>query len=69
MVYLGTHCPRTSPQKLYYAHLSHLPWHDSHIREGSSVVLDHHSFDELQVSIHLLSSLSLHADNVISVSH
>lgn len=49
MVYQGTHCSMTGPETLYYCHLKALPWVQAHARVGSSVVLDHHLFDELQV--------------------
>lgn len=49
MVYQGTHCSLTSPEKLYYLHMTALPWEQARARVGSSVVIDRHTIDELQV--------------------
>ena len=49
MVYLGTHSARSSPQQLFYTHLTYLPWTTGHTRVGSSVVINHHDFNEIQV--------------------
>ncbi len=49
IVYLGTHNAQSTPKHLYFTHLTFLPWQSSHARVGSSVVLNHHDFNEVQV--------------------
>eukprot|EP00598_Pedospumella_elongata_P014472 CAMPEP_0185013308 /NCGR_PEP_ID=MMETSP1098-20130426/98741_1 /TAXON_ID=89044 /ORGANISM="Spumella elongata, Strain CCAP 955/1" /LENGTH=746 /DNA_ID=CAMNT_0027542375 /DNA_START=128 /DNA_END=2368 /DNA_ORIENTATION=- len=49
IVYLGTHNAQSTPKQLYFTHLTFLPWLSSHARVGSSVVLNHHDFNEVQM--------------------
>eukprot|EP01032_Pedospumella_encystans_P009988 gene9988-11704_t len=49
IVYLGTHNAQSTPKQLYFTHLTFLPWSSSHARVGSSVVLNHHDFNEVQM--------------------